>query len=33
MDVPQIRFKGFAESWEQCSAKIIFRPVVDKGHP
>lgn len=33
MDVPQIRFKGFAELWEQCSAKFIFRPVVDKGHP
>ena len=32
-DVPEIRFKGFTEAWEQRKAKKIFISVSDKGYP
>ena len=31
--VPKIRFKGFADAWEQRKAKSIFKTVSEKGHP
>lgn len=31
--VPEIRFKGFAEEWENTDASIIFKTYFDKNHP
>ena len=32
-DVPEIRFKGFTDAWEQRKAKRLFVSWVDKGYP
>ena len=32
-DVPEIRFAGFTEAWEQRKAKDLFVSTADKGHP
>ena len=32
-DVPEIRFKGFTDAWEQRKAKQLFVSWVDKGYP
>lgn len=32
-DVPEIRFKGFTDTWEQRKAKRLFVSWVDKGYP
>lgn len=32
-DVPEIRFKGFTDAWEQRKAKRLFVSRVDKGYP
>ena len=31
--VPQIRFKGFSDAWEQRKAKELFNSTADKGYP
>lgn len=31
--VPEIRFKEFAEDWENTDASIIFKTYFDKNHP
>lgn len=31
--IPQMRFKGFSEDWEESSATKLFETVSDKGHP
>ena len=31
--IPEIRFKGFTDAWEQRKAKDIFVATADKGHP
>ena len=32
-DIPEIRFKGFIDAWEQRKADYIFKSVTDKGYP
>ena len=32
-DVPEVRFKGFTDAWEQRKAKELFVSTVDKGYP
>lgn len=32
-EVPEIRFKGFTDAWEQREAKNLFVSTADKGHP
>lgn len=32
-DIPEIRFKGFTDTWEQRKADYIFKSVTDKGYP
>lgn len=31
--IPEIRFKGFTDAWEQRKADYIFKSVTDKGYP
>ena len=31
--IPQIRFSGFTDTWEQREAKNLFVSTADKGHP
>lgn len=31
--VPEVRFKGFTEDWEQRKADYIFKSIADKGYP
>lgn len=32
-DVPEVRFKGFTDAWEQRKAKELFVSTADKGYP
>ena len=32
-NIPEIRFKGFTDPWEQRKAKSLFVSTADKGHP
>ena len=32
-NVPEIRFAGFTDAWEQRKAKDIFKSITDKGYP
>lgn len=32
-DVPEVRFKGFTDAWEQRKAKELFISTADKGYP
>ena len=32
-NIPEVRFRGFTDDWEQREAKDIFKTIVDKGYP
>ena len=32
-NVPEIRFAGFTDAWEQRKAKVIFKTLAEKGYP